>query len=98
MRVDSIEAPEAVDAVMALAAPGDADEGVRSRADYVCAANVHMVMEAHDDAAFRAVVNGAALVVPDGQPMVWALRALGLPQRARVRMAPDLLLELVAAC
>ena len=98
MRVDSIEAPEAVDAVMALAAPGDADEGARSRADYVCAANVHMVMEAHDDAAFRAVVNGAALVVPDGQPMVWALRALGLPQRARVRMAPDLLLELVAAC
>ena len=55
-------------------------------------------MQAHDDPSFRAVVNAADLVVPDGVPMVWALRALGLPQRRRVRVAPDLLLELFVAC
>ena len=65
---------------------------------YVCAANVHMVMEAHDDAAFRDGVNNADLVVPDGVPLVWALRVLGLPQRRRVRVTPDLLLDLFAAC
>ena len=102
MRVDSVEAAEAVDAILALVTPDDAEaasgEAAPGPSRYVCAANVHMTMAAHDDAAFRAVVNGAALVLPDGQPMVWALRALGLPQRARVRVAPDLLIELFAAC
>ena len=102
MRVDSVEAAEAVDAILALVTPDDAEaasgEAAPGPSRYVCAANVHMTMAAHDDAAFRAVVNGAALVLPDGQPMVWALRGLGLPQRARVRVAPDLLIELFAAC
>ena len=71
--------------------------GPRSdRAPYVCAANVHMAMEAWDDPGFAAVVNRADLVLADGQPMVWALRLLGAPQRRRVRVAPDLLLELFA--
>ena len=46
----------------------------------------------------RQVVNGADLVLADGVPMVWALRAFGLDQRRRVRIAPDLLYELFAAC
>lgn len=100
MRVDNVESDVAgrliADWAAVAAAPGPGAEAPPGR--YVCAANVHMTMAAHDDAAFRAVVNAAALVVPDGQPMVWALRALGLPQRARVRMAPDLLIELFAAC
>ena len=60
----------------------------------VCAANVHMVMEAWDDHSFRAQVNRADLVVADGQPLVWALRLLGRPQRRRVRVSPDFLLRL----
>jgi N-acetylglucosaminyldiphosphoundecaprenol N-acetyl-beta-D-mannosaminyltransferase len=56
---------------------------------YVCVANVHMVMEAHDDAAFRDAVNAAVLVVPDGMPLVWALRLLGIDRPSRVR-GPDL--------
>jgi N-acetylglucosaminyldiphosphoundecaprenol N-acetyl-beta-D-mannosaminyltransferase len=98
MRVDGVEAPQASGAILALARRHEDRQVTPGHADYVCAANVHMAMQAHDDAAFCAVVNGAALVVPDGQPMVWALRLLGLPQRARVRMAPDLLLDLFAAC
>jgi N-acetylglucosaminyldiphosphoundecaprenol N-acetyl-beta-D-mannosaminyltransferase len=50
---------------------------------YVCVAPVHTVMAAQEDAALRAAVNGSSLTVPDGQPLVWALRALGhdLPDR-----------------
>lgn len=51
---------------------------------YVCACNVHMVMEAHDDPIFRDEVNGADLVTPDGMPLVWALRALGVAHSTRV--------------
>ena len=58
----------------------------------VCAANVHMVMEAYDDPAFGAMVNGADLVTPDGMPLVWALRLLGLRGQTRV-CGPDLTLE-----
>jgi N-acetylglucosaminyldiphosphoundecaprenol N-acetyl-beta-D-mannosaminyltransferase len=51
---------------------------------YVCLANVHMVMEAHDDPRFAEVVNGAQLVASDGMPLVWMLHALGHPNARRV--------------
>jgi N-acetylglucosaminyldiphosphoundecaprenol N-acetyl-beta-D-mannosaminyltransferase len=51
---------------------------------YVCVANVHMVMETHDDPQFRQIVNRADLVTSDGMPLVWALRGLGVPQASRV--------------
>jgi N-acetylglucosaminyldiphosphoundecaprenol N-acetyl-beta-D-mannosaminyltransferase len=51
-----------------------------------------MVMEAHDDPKFRDLVNGADLVVPDGMPLVWALRRQGLPWVDRI-YGPDLMLE-----
>lgn len=44
---------------------------------YVTAAAVHLVMVAQEDAETRRAVLGATLAVPDGQPLVWALRALG---------------------
>ena len=58
---------------------------------YVCAANVHMVMEAHDNAEYRGLVNGARLVTPDGVPLVWMLRWLGAANPSRV-YGPDLTL------
>lgn len=60
---------------------------------YVCIANVHMVMESYDDPAFRKVVNGAGLITPDGMPLVWGLRMLGVKDQRRV-YGPDLTLEL----
>lgn len=77
---------------------GGANAGGRRPGRYVCAANVHMTMEAYDDPAFREVVNAADLVVPDGVPMVWGLRSLGAPQQRRVRVSPDLLYVLFDAC
>ena len=39
---------------------------------YICAADMHMVMESHYSREFRDIVNGADLVTPDGMPLVWA--------------------------
>lgn len=66
---------------------------LRGEPRYVCVCNVHMVMEAYDDPAFREVVNGADLVTPDGMPLVWALRAMGIDDASRV-YGPDLMLAL----
>jgi N-acetylglucosaminyldiphosphoundecaprenol N-acetyl-beta-D-mannosaminyltransferase len=63
---------------------------------YVCASNVHMVMETNDSAEFRDVVNGADLVTSDGVPLVWALKALGVPQAERV-YGPTLMLHVCEA-
>ena len=61
---------------------------------YVCAANVHMVMEAWDDASFREVVNSADLVTPDGMPLVWILRLKGFKKQQRV-YGPTLMLHVL---
>jgi len=42
-------------------------------------------MEAFDSPEFRRVVNGADLVTPDGRPLVWALRSLGVKEATQVR-------------
>ena len=54
------------------------------RGRYVCVANVHMTMEGVDDPAFQRLVNDADLVTPDGMPLVWALRRLGVEGATRV--------------
>jgi N-acetylglucosaminyldiphosphoundecaprenol N-acetyl-beta-D-mannosaminyltransferase len=58
--------------------------------EYLCVAAVHTVMESRDDAALRSAVDGAAFTVPDGQPLAWALRALGHDIDARV-YGPELM-------
>jgi N-acetylglucosaminyldiphosphoundecaprenol N-acetyl-beta-D-mannosaminyltransferase len=53
---------------------------------YLCATSVHGLMESRRDAELRAALNGAALNLPDGMPVVWALNLLseGKPLRDRV--------------
>lgn len=51
---------------------------------YVCVATTHMVMEAFDNPDFREVVNSSYLVTPDGMPLVWGLRLLGIKGAERV--------------
>lgn len=65
------------------------------RRKFVCVANVHMCMETFDNPAFSKVVNDADLVVPDGRPLVWALKLLGVKQALQVR-GSDLLLSICA--
>ena len=57
---------------------------------------MHGLMEAHDDPHFRAALNRADLANPDGMPVVWALRALGIRRASRV-YGPDATLELLQA-
>lgn len=57
---------------------------------YLTAAAVNLVMSAHEDPAVHAAVLDATLAVPDGQPLVWALRALGHASATRV-YGPDLM-------
>jgi N-acetylglucosaminyldiphosphoundecaprenol N-acetyl-beta-D-mannosaminyltransferase len=60
------------------------------RRGYVCVAAVHMVMVCQEDAELRSAVRAADLVVPDGQPLVWAMSALGSRGSTRV-YGPDLM-------
>jgi len=57
----------------------------------VCAGNVHMLMEAHDDPGFASIVAAADLVVWDGRPLVWAARLQGVRDAQQCR-GPDILL------
>lgn len=84
MRVDATTYADAAERIVAWA-----DEG---RGRYVCAANVHMTMEAYDDPGFRSIVNGSDLVTSDGMPLVWALRLLGVRAASRV-YGPTLMLH-----
>jgi len=76
-RVDLVDIPAAGRLI--------ADWARESRGRMVCATNVHMVMEAHDDPSFGSIVNGADLVVADGRPIVWACRLLYHRAVAHVR-------------
>src|SRR4051812_47792073 len=57
---------------------------------YVCVAATHTVMACQEDAQLREAVLGADFTVPDGQPLVWALNALGADLGGRV-YGPDLM-------
>lgn len=60
---------------------------------YVCAANVHMCMEAFDHADFLEVVKNAFMVVPDGKPLYWWMKSHGEAEARQVR-GPDLFISL----
>lgn len=57
---------------------------------WLTAAAVNLVMCAANDASTRAAVLSASLAVPDGQPLVWALQALGHREATRV-YGPELM-------
>lgn len=71
------------------------DWGRAHESRYVCACNVHMIMEAHDHLSFRQILNNADLVTPDGMPLVWMMRIKGEPNQSRV-YGPTLMLHILA--
>ena len=68
------------------------DAGARAT---VTAAAVNLVMSARDDPSTMQAVLGTTLAVPDGQPLVWALRLLGHSKATRV-YGPDLMAHFCA--
>ena len=62
---------------------------------YVTAAAVNLVMSAREQPDTAVAVRDATLAVPDGQPLVWALRALGHRRATRI-YGPDLMVAFCA--
>lgn len=85
MRVDVTSLPDTVSQIERW--------GTQGGGRYVCVSNVHMCMESFDDKSFQNVVNGADLVVPDGKPLVWSQKLLGVKSAKQVR-GMDLMLSL----
>jgi N-acetylglucosaminyldiphosphoundecaprenol N-acetyl-beta-D-mannosaminyltransferase len=57
---------------------------------YICVAATHTIMVCHEDPELREAVLNSSLTVPDGQPLVWAMNALGGNLTDRV-YGPDLM-------
>ncbi|TGE29306.1 glycosyltransferase [Hymenobacter metallicola] len=77
-----------VSAILALGA-------ARSSA-YVCCANVHMVVEAHQHPDFRRILDEATIVTPDGSPVAAAVglfHGQSQPRIAGMDLLPALLAE-----
>lgn len=51
---------------------------------YVCVANTHMLVEAYKNKNFCNILNNADLITPDGMPLVWMMKLLGLKTQDRV--------------
>jgi len=56
----------------------------RGKPSYVFTPNVDHIVQLQRDTAFRAAYAEAALVVPDGFPLLWAANFLGTPLKERV--------------
>jgi N-acetylglucosaminyldiphosphoundecaprenol N-acetyl-beta-D-mannosaminyltransferase len=81
MRVDATSYAHAAEQILRWA------HGREAR--YVCVATVNNVIEAHDDPEYGEIMESADLVTPDGMPLVWGLRLLGVGTATRV-YGPDL--------
>lgn len=63
------------------------------RRNYVCVTGVHGIVASQRDENLRRIHNSAGLVTPDGMPLVWQSRLMGIPNVDRV-YGPDLMLAL----
>jgi N-acetylglucosaminyldiphosphoundecaprenol N-acetyl-beta-D-mannosaminyltransferase len=62
--------------------------------EYICVANVHMLIETCKDKEFAKAVNNAIITTPDGVPLTWGLKWLYGIKQERVSgmdLLPDLL-------
>jgi N-acetylglucosaminyldiphosphoundecaprenol N-acetyl-beta-D-mannosaminyltransferase len=77
VRVDAVQLPEAVARIKRWI-------DNRENGKYVAVTGMHGVAESRQDARFREILNQAALVVPDGMPLVWLGRWHGHSLHRRV--------------
>lgn len=68
----------------------------RGESRTVCLGVVASVMEARESAGYKAALESADLVTPDGMPLVWMLRRLGARRASRV-YGPDLTIAVLRA-
>jgi N-acetylglucosaminyldiphosphoundecaprenol N-acetyl-beta-D-mannosaminyltransferase len=82
VQIDALSWKDAVERLLAWA-------GARE-SRYVTICNVHVVVSASRDAAYRDVINGSDMATPDGAPVAWMLRRQGLVGQPRIS-GPDLM-------
>lgn len=63
----------------------------------VCVANVHMLMESRHNQKLKTALHRANMVTPDGMPLAWAMRALGVTGQDRVA-GMDIFLAVCKEC
>lgn len=80
--IDAISWDAALDRLMTWAC------GHESR--YVTICNVHVVVSASQDAAYRDIINGSDMATPDGAPVAWMLRRQGFAGQPRIS-GPDVM-------
>lgn len=90
VRVDCLDMAGALDAIQGLVAQGGPTR-------LVATVNPEFVMRARTDAEFHGALERAALCLPDGIGVVWAMRRRGCPQQERVA-GVDLVLRLAELC
>jgi N-acetylglucosaminyldiphosphoundecaprenol N-acetyl-beta-D-mannosaminyltransferase len=85
VRVDAVQIPDVI---------AQMEEWIRERntCRYIAVTGMHGVTEAQHDARFKTILNSAALVVPDGMPLVWLSRLRGRGLKRRV-YGPELMLR-----
>ena len=66
----------------------------RGDGGYVSTCNVHVVVTANRNPQYRAALEGAAMRVPDGWPVAWMQRRLGIGSARRIP-GPDLMEHLL---
>ncbi len=81
--VDCVTLREAADRILIWA---DDDRG-----RYVCVRDAHGIVQAQDDCQLMSAHNHADMVTPDGVPLVWIGKALGLAVERTC--GPELMLE-----
>lgn len=83
VRVDRVTRQQALERMEAMLARRRASEN-RLPCWQIVTVNPEFVMAAQRNQEFRAAINSAALVLPDGTGVVWATRYLGKPTPERV--------------
>lgn len=63
---------------------------VARQSRYVCICNVHSVVTARQNEAFANMIREADMATPDGAPVAWLMRRLGVPSQERIN-GPDLM-------
>jgi N-acetylglucosaminyldiphosphoundecaprenol N-acetyl-beta-D-mannosaminyltransferase len=90
--IADVTTTETIDVIDSLIRVGRA----RGRTHQIATVNVDFLVDALDDSTSRTILQHADLCLPDGMPVVWAARLLGMPIRQRVAGA-DLVPLLVDA-
>lgn len=57
----------------------------KKKGAYVCLSNVNNCMAVYDSPSYEKIINNADIVLPDGRPIFWAQKLLGIKRACQIR-------------